>query len=267
MSVKRASGMAWPMLSASMCFRCCIQSRHRMQSKLQLNSINSSPVRRELHSSSRISLRTVKTSRTSFWSLRNQNRRTFNLQQPARHHGQYQHHQAQQPSTHSQIHIDYESYMPDPSIPPSVGRIVRTTVFALSIIGGTCSAAYYLSRQDNQTRNESKTSSRIFSMIKAELHKLDQLLPVPIGQIWDNMSDGQKVFTCIFIPNLIVFSIWRASMFRGGNISIIKFMDRHFTHKPFSGRNYTLLTSAFSHEVSILSAPMSCANCHEHNKG
>ncbi|KAI9229919.1 MAG: hypothetical protein DHS80DRAFT_1216, partial [Piptocephalis tieghemiana] len=55
------------------------------------------------------------------------------------------------------------------------------------------------------------------------------------------VSEGQKTLGVLIGINVLVFAAWQIPMLR-------PFMHRHFTHTPGSGKSYTLLTSAFSHQ-------------------
>ncbi|KAI0676121.1 hypothetical protein C8Q78DRAFT_1008128 [Trametes maxima] len=56
-----------------------------------------------------------------------------------------------------------------------------------------------------------------------------------------NASEGKRMCWAIGAVNCAVFLAWRVPRWNA-------FMMRSFTHNPLSGRSYTLLTSAFSHE-------------------
>ena len=63
--------------------------------------------------------------------------------------------------------------------------------------------------------------------------------PVPwcyawLAEHWINFSDGERVGM-----GLVTVPVVRL------------FMVKHFIHHPLSGRSYTMLTSAFSHMVSL----------------
>ncbi|RKP35802.1 hypothetical protein BJ085DRAFT_6931, partial [Dimargaris cristalligena] len=50
----------------------------------------------------------------------------------------------------------------------------------------------------------------------------------------------QRTAYILLAANTAVFALWRIPRLQ-------PFMTRHFTHHPYSGRSYTLVTSAFSH--------------------
>ncbi|KAI0630630.1 hypothetical protein C8Q77DRAFT_1134366 [Trametes polyzona] len=56
-----------------------------------------------------------------------------------------------------------------------------------------------------------------------------------------NASEGKRMCWAIGAVNCAVFLAWRVPRWNA-------FLMRSFTHNPLSGRSYTLLTSAFSHE-------------------
>ena len=62
---------------------------------------------------------------------------------------------------------------------------------------------------------------------------------------WMPKSDGSRATWILIAINTIPFLVWR----RPGAQN---FMRRNFTHSPTSGKSFTMLTSAFSHHVSLI---------------
>jgi len=64
---------------------------------------------------------------------------------------------------------------------------------------------------------------------------------VPVFESRLNSSDGKKAAINILLLNAAVFIGWQIPALRG-------WMTSHFLHSPLSGKSYTLVTSAFSHQ-------------------
>lgn len=128
--------------------------------------------------------------------------------------------------------------------------IWRSALFAVSFSAGAFALAF--NARVNSALEERK--DRIINF-KVKLMEQVWLRQQQINQqetvferIYDNISAHykslmpiQKLITQILAINAAVFLAWRVPAWR-------TFMYRHFVHIPGTGRNYTMVTSCFSHE-------------------
>ncbi|KAF9482634.1 hypothetical protein BDN70DRAFT_852962 [Pholiota conissans] len=67
---------------------------------------------------------------------------------------------------------------------------------------------------------------------------------IAVMQPWADASEAKRLCWKICMLNFAVWSAWKVKSWRG-------FMNKRFMHDPLSGKSYTLLTSAFSHQSFI----------------
>lgn len=136
--------------------------------------------------------------------------------------------------------------------------LLKPLAFVVTIcLGSYYGAAYLTQRNEESLRDVLSHLKRMSSHesferdIQGRLR--DKAIPESIQQLyltarrfWDFKRDSEKATIAIIAVNALVFLAWQI---RRPNVQA--FMARHFTHSSLSGRNYTLLTSVFSHQVRV----------------
>ncbi|KAI8920861.1 hypothetical protein DFJ77DRAFT_496068 [Powellomyces hirtus] len=142
-------------------------------------------------------------------------------------------------------------------------RILRPILFSVCVVGLTFGVASYVRATDRWEKEKQKNYADffgfgdIFSRVSSSTsptrqqpppHSLSPFVPDPVWRVkgmvedwWTSARPALRVTYTIVGINVAVFCLWRIP-------SLHPFMFRHFAHHPLSGRSYTLLTSAFSHE-------------------
>ncbi|KAJ1653396.1 hypothetical protein IWQ61_006475 [Dispira simplex] len=156
---------------------------------------------------------------------------------------------------------------------PARPRLLRPILFTLGVglVSYTVAAVYQVRREErNRTFWRSPLdflskpiligrSANMPDMVKAETSKQEilqrqvdrvkrwSLLPAFIRRMyihgvlkWLTASPGTRMSWMLIATHTVIFGLWQI---RRSQL----FMYRHFTHHPFSGKSYTLLTSCFSH--------------------
>ncbi|KAI9100632.1 hypothetical protein DFS34DRAFT_592514 [Phlyctochytrium arcticum] len=130
--------------------------------------------------------------------------------------------------------------------------ILRPALFTAGIVVASFGAASYYRAQERWKSQDIRSfisleqlfgSQRGFNQGSGASWIPEPMLRVKgmIQDEWNRSRTSQRTVYAIIGLNALVFLAWRAP-------SLQSFMMRHFTHHPLSGRSYTLLTSAFSHE-------------------
>ncbi|KAJ3012466.1 hypothetical protein HKX48_006266 [Thoreauomyces humboldtii] len=132
-------------------------------------------------------------------------------------------------------------------------RILRPVLFSAAVVGIAFGVGSYMRAQDRwdtaEKRNQRGYLGPITDLFRPQPRHYGDPIPAdPISRISGMLKDwyahtgpAQRAVYAIIGVNAAVFLCWRPLPWRG-------FMMRHFAHHPMSGRSYTLLTSAFSHE-------------------
>ncbi|KAI8826207.1 uncharacterized protein EV422DRAFT_515774 [Fimicolochytrium jonesii] len=154
----------------------------------------------------------------------------------------------------------------DPSLIPHTSSpkrtILRPILFSLAVVGLSFGVASYERARGRWAAEDKTKLGALFNLdtffgtdsrsstpaTKPKPGSWETYLPEPLFRIksmlthsWDTAKPSLKLVYSIIGLNTTIFLLWRIP-------SLQPFMLRHFTHHPLSGRSYTLLTSAFSHE-------------------
>ncbi|KAF2838549.1 hypothetical protein M501DRAFT_934594 [Patellaria atrata CBS 101060] len=145
-----------------------------------------------------------------------------------------------------------------------VPNVLRPILFTLGIGIGSFYLAGFLNRREFQdlsqnagrpltSVNEAFAARKLLEQANAqkEVNWLQKHVPLSLVKLyatvktkWLNTSDGQRAAVLVTGLNLTVFVAWQVP-----KAGVSLWLAKTFLHHPLSGRSYTLLTSAFSHNA------------------